>query len=73
LAIDQLTTKSGFGEYPDDGLWIDLTLRIRAGFDPQQTIFIGQVEAPSANVSERTQPAGCPVRSLTGIDIGTKE
>lgn len=35
LAIDQLTTKSGFGEYPDDGLWIDLTLRVRAGFDPQ--------------------------------------
>jgi hypothetical protein len=33
LTIDQLAAKTGFGERPDNGLRIDLTLRIWAGFD----------------------------------------
>jgi hypothetical protein len=73
LNTDQLAAESGFGKYPDNRRGVDLALCIRTGFDPQQTIFIFQIKAPSADVSERTQPAGRPVRSLTGVDVGAKE
>jgi hypothetical protein len=73
LDTDQLTTQSGFRQHPDNGLGIDFWLIIRTRIDSQETIFVFQIQAPPTDAPERTQAAGRPVRSLTGVDVGAKE